>query len=81
MGEPELFPDDLIAVGPHGVYAICVYEPGHSVTRDFVDETLARGNRIERVSRGEAVERHLAYLKLVSPPSQPDPVGSSEGER
>lgn len=53
---------DFIAIGPHGVYALCEDGPDHVVT-DFIVAVTDRGHRIECVPVAEAVERHLAYLR------------------
>lgn len=53
---------DYIAIGPHGVYALCEDSPDTVVT-DFIVSVTNRGHRIERVPVAEAVERHLAYLR------------------
>lgn len=84
MSETNPVPFDYVAVCPHGVYAICADVAGDKYVRRFIDQALRRGHSIERVPVAEAVERHKAYLKLhfsVALPSQPDPAGSSEGER
>lgn len=48
MGEPDLYPDDLIAVGPHGVYAICVYEPGRVISDNAEIDPLMHWLRLGR---------------------------------
>lgn len=53
---------DYIAIGPHGVYALCEDTPDGVVT-DFIVAVTERGHRVERVPVAEAVDRHLAYLR------------------
>lgn len=69
-----------IEVSPHGVCGVCPIIPGRRDVQAFIDEAHKRGHSVERVTAKEAVERHRAFLDQF-PSSQPDPAGSSEGER
>ncbi|MGU3387214.1 hypothetical protein ACLBYG_22080 [Methylobacterium sp. D53M] len=56
---------DFIAIGPHGVYALCEDLPEDPRTSvKFIARIRVRGHRVERVPVAEAVERHRAFLAL-----------------
>ena len=52
---------DWVAVGPYGVYAMCVDEP--DIAPRFKRTAKRKGHAVERVSRAEACERHREYLR------------------
>jgi hypothetical protein len=54
---------DFIAIGPHGVYALCSDESDSDLVQEFIDKARKRGHCIERVPVAEAVERHFAFLR------------------
>ena len=63
MSGPDRF--DFIAIGPHGVYALCEdlpHDPRFGAA--FARRIKARGHRVERVPVAEAVERHRAFFAL-----------------
>lgn len=63
---------DFIAIGPHGVYALCEdlpHDPRFGA--EFAARIRVRGHRVERVPVAEAVERHRAFLALAKQPRAP----------
>jgi hypothetical protein len=56
---------DIIAISDRGVYAICSEEVSTDHLTEFVRDALAHGDRIERVTTGEAVRRHREYLSTL----------------
>lgn len=57
---------DLAAINDRGVYAISI-DDGSAASREFMREILDQGHTIQRMPRGEAVARHLAYLNETWP--------------